>query len=497
MTDIIFITAFKDLNRETWGPFARPAEEYIKWFTNLSKLPLRLICYCEPPVEKQLHALGFHNTYPYGETYMKFLDKEIEIMNSAYYKDLVKHRNDPETNKPGYNLVNHNKSLFIKRTAELFPNYTHYAWIDFGYFREKQVGQFNFHLEKTSFTAFSRPTDIKSPVENIICPVNYLKGSPFFVKKEDVAWYYEVYYRTVMEYFTNGLVDDDQAINLQIYKNYSYRFNLLISPAWFDGLDRFKVPPTIDLVIPTCVKDIHTLDLVIEKARQNIPVRNIYVICHSSLKDCVKGIFVDEDTFPFSMEDCRKLVLDTRTSRGGPGWFFQQLLKLYSHTIKGISTNVLIVDSETIFYNKYTPIHENTAFYTVSNEVNSDYRSHMKHLLPYLNIYSDKISGICHQMLFQRHVIQNLFDRVTSLYGGLPFWKIFMEITRQYKCVYSEYDLYFNFILHFHPATICIKNEIRWDLTGTIPETSEYTYLTAHSHLRGQDIKKDQYFVNI
>ena len=70
------------------------------------------------------------------------------------------------------------------------------------------------------------------------------------------------------------------------------------------------------------------------------------------------------------------------------GWWLQQLLKLYSfQVIKNISSNILIVDSETIFYNKYIPIKSNKSYYAVSNEVFKDFRVHMKHLLNDINFF--------------------------------------------------------------------------------------------------------------
>ena len=516
---VLFISAFKDLNRGEWDKgFTRPVDTYLKWFSNLTKLPIRLICYCEESIKTRLHSeLEFFNTYPYEpeDTFLKFLDKEADIMNSSSYKDLVKRRNDPETNRPGYNLVNHNKVVFIKRAANMFPGYTHYAWIDFGYLREeiKESVCFDFNIlsDNITFAGFSRPhpSEIKTPREYCIDPGNtILQGSHFILKKEDVEWYYEEYYKTVILYFNEGLVDDDQAIVLQIYKNNFNKFNIILTSCWFDLLDKFRIPFCIDVVIPTCEKDIHSLDIVIDGLKQNVEnVRNVYVVCKRSLSDKIKGgIFIDEESYPFSVVDIIETIFKTNSSdsRGSPGWFLQQLLKLYSfHVIKGISNNILIVDSETIFYNKYVPIKNNISYYSASNEINDNYRSHMKFLLPYIDIYSNKLSGICHQMLFQTHILQNLFDRVCQDYKkrngvNLPFWMIILLTTTKYKCVYSEYDLYFNFMLQFHKKTIQLTNEIRWDLTNTLENTTNYTYLTAHTHLRGnENLKANKYYVSL
>jgi len=101
-------------------------------------------------------------------------------------------------------------------------------------------------------------------------------------------------------------------------------------------------------------------------------------------------------------------------------------------------------------------------------------------------------SGICHQMLFQRTILEDLFNKVsasfTQRYGyTLPFWKIMLFFATNLSHViidYSEYDLYYNFIWTFYPDRIQESDTIKWDISSSIPEKSEYTYLTAHAHLR-------------
>jgi hypothetical protein len=516
---VLFVTAFKNLDRHNWKGFERSIDNYIEWFKNLSMAPIRLICYCDNDIADILkHKLQFLNTYPYEEkdTFLRFIDKEQEIMESAYFKDLVSPRNDPEINKPGYNSVNHNKVWFIKRAKSMFPSYTHYAWIDFGFIRETEniPIQLDFHcLSKDKITyACKKPIHI----DKLLTPIEACKninsqcllGGVFFCPKDMVDWYYEEYYNMVMWYYKNNLVDDDQEIVKQILKSKSNKFDFIITGGWFKLLKHFQVPLAIDVVIPTCLKDIDTLDFVITGVKKNIAnLRNIYIVCNLKYKDKItQGIFIDEETYPFSIEDISEILFGDRyyktNNSRSTGWWFQQLLKLYSFkVIKGISSNILIVDSETIFYNKYTPIRDNIAYYAVSNEVSNEYRSHMKYLLEDINIYSNNISGICHQMLFQTHVLQNLFDRTELYYNDRyktreHFWKIMATISNTYKSLqYSEYDLYFNFALTFHRNTVKIANDIRWDISGMIPYSSDYIYLTVHSHIRGIIIKPNQYVV--
>jgi len=511
---VIFVTAFKNLNRHNWEGFERTVDNYINYFENLTMIPIRLICYCEDDVRNILHTkLKFVNTYPYNseETFFRFIDKEKEVMNSVQFKNLVKHRNDPETNKPGYNSATHNKVWFIKRTKAMFPNYTHYAWIDFGYIRTKDniPQQLDFtHLldNKILFSTMKQfqIDKLSNPIQACI-DINSqtLIGGIYFCPKNMVDWYYQEYYKMVMNYYANNLVDDDQEIVKQLLRSHSHKFNLVATGAWFELLNTFKVPLAIDVVIPTCLKDINTLQWAINGVKKNVEnLRNIYIVCNRRYKHYIKeGIFIDEEAYPFSINDIN--VNNTADGRKA-GWWLQQLLKIYSfQIIKHISSNILIVDSETIFYNKYTPIKGNIAQYAVSNEINNEYRDHMKYLLSDINIFNNRISGICHQMLFQTHVLQNLLDRVEKYNLDMrgiymPFWKIMLTLSERYKIYYSEYDIYFNFMLTFHKNTVNLTNSVSWDISPIIPKSTNYTYITAHSHLRNEIfVPSNSYYINL
>ena len=512
MTDnVLFVTAFKDLGRENLLGFERSTDTYISWFKSLIMLPIRLICFCEKDIEQRLKIeCNFYNTYSYDteHNFCKYIDKENEIMNSESFKSLTEHRRDPEVNKPGYNNVNHNKIYFVNKAKIIFPTYTHYAWIDFGYIRDKQIPeQLDFSSLRDKIIFFS-PNQINC--SELLYPIDALLnqsyqiiyGSPFICPNNLVEWFYEKYYNMVMLYYANNLVDDYQEIVKQIIKTEYKMFEIKISNGRFEALNYFSVPLYIDAVIPTCLKDINDLSYVIKGIRKNINnIRNIYVVCHRKFKEYIgdDAIFIDETIFPFSIEDVAEYIFGDRNystnSSRSQGWYFQQLLKLYSFkVIDGISSNILIVDSETIFYNRYIPIKDNISYYTVSNEINHDYRKHIKLLIPNINI-DNRFSGICHQMLFQKHILQNLFDQVETLHN-MPFWIAMLYISKMNnRMYYSEYDLYFNFIFSFHKNTVKLSSNVKWDISPIIPETSEYTYITAHNHIRNTEIKRDTYKV--
>jgi hypothetical protein len=98
------------------------------------------------------------------------------------------------------------------------------------------------------------------------------------------------------------------------------------------------------------------------------------------------------------------------------------------------------------------------------------------------------ISGICHHMLLQKHMILDLFSRVEKQDGtGDLFYKIFLKNAENFYSV-AEYNLYFYFLASIHPNDYEIrilryKNtadfnlwKYRWRL--------KYDYCSFHSYLR-------------
>jgi hypothetical protein len=251
---VLFVTAFKDIGRGSWGNyFQRSQSKYIENFDNLAKLPIRLICFCEKDVEAILHQqCRFYNTHPYEPhgTFLQYMDKERELMDSPAFKDLVRNRIDPETNKPGYNLVNHNKFWFIKKAKIMFPNYTHYAWLDFGLIQDKAgiPQQFDFSRLKDKivygipevFPIDSIPTPLQACSNAASSPM--LFGGEFFCPAESVDWFFETYHQMVQKYYSMGLVDDDQEMIKQIIKSEPERFDLVVTHDWSRLLRSFAVP---------------------------------------------------------------------------------------------------------------------------------------------------------------------------------------------------------------------------------------------------------------
>ncbi len=276
-----------------------------------------------------------------------------------------------------------------------------------------------------------------------------------------------------------------------------------------------------DVVIPAHEKDLDILNHCIAAIKKNVPdVRRIIVASKTKLTD--RAEWFDESLFPFSYQEVSELI------KSNVGWNFQQLLKLYSAiVIPDILPDVLVVDADTVFLRKINFFEDGLPLYNLSKDKNL-HRSvfyqatlnHIKSLLPEIEeklpeLFSKKpvceiskkltervtlsseaskkqlsglVSGICHHMMLQRSVIEDLFLKVEKHDGsGDPFYKIFLK-----KCENSysaaEYNLYFYFLCSFYPNKFKIrilsyKNTANFNL---IKERlrGKYHYCSYHSYMR-------------
>lgn len=250
----------------------------------------------------------------------------------------------------------------------------------------------------------------------------------------------------------------------------------------------------IDVVIPAHKKDLATLEYAIDGIRKNIQdVRRIIVVSKEKFTD--KAEWFDEAKYPFSYQEISDLV-------GGKnvGWNYQQLLKLYAVlVIPEISENVLVVDADTVFYRKVKFFEDGLPLYNLSKDKNLEkdkfYQislDHIKKILPEIAEKFPKkfedISGICHHMLFQKHIIEDLFSRIEAQSNtNDSFYKIFLK-TAQGSFGVAEYNLYFYFLLSCHPNEYKIRI-LNYKNTAKFNPFWErlrrkYDYCSYHSYMR-------------
>ena len=213
-----------------------------------------------------------------------------------------------------------------------------------------------------------------------------------------------------------------------------------------------------DIVIPLGPNEISRIHQQIKQVKENvIGYRNIYIVSFDpsiKMEDCIT---IDEKVYEFKIND-----ISTRLKKQHRvGWYYQQLLKLYTgFTIDGILDNYLVIDADVFFQTKLQFIENDKYCFNTSDEYNVPYFQHMNRMHHSFKKLCDH-SGIAHHMLFNKNIVKEMFDLVESKHHK-PFWQIFMDcVDEQYDSGASEYEIYFNYMIQYHHDKIIIRN-LRW-----------------------------------
>uniref|UniRef100_A0A6C0KUU3 Uncharacterized protein n=1 Tax=viral metagenome TaxID=1070528 RepID=A0A6C0KUU3_9ZZZZ len=250
--NVLIVTAYKDINRGYWNDeWNRPKDTYISWFINMIAIKNQnIVCFCEEDVKNDI-IKRLDGTLP---SHLKLLDielndtlfinyeKEKEIMESAYFINLLKDRREqnrnPEFCKPEYTCITNSKSMFLRRASNMFNNYTHYAWMDFGFIRQTPPINLNWNclndnkIHIATFKNILQDENI-TPIFALQSWDDFVQGGVLFVPKYLIEWLETVYKIQINIHYSLGITDDDQGIMLQIIQKYRNNFTLHISKQWF------------------------------------------------------------------------------------------------------------------------------------------------------------------------------------------------------------------------------------------------------------------------
>jgi hypothetical protein len=231
----------------------------------------------------------------------------------------------------------------------------------------------------------------------------------------------------------------------------------------------------IDVVIVAHPKDKETLKYCIDGIRENcINLGRIIVVSSEKLSD--KAEWFDEKNFPFSLDDVYLAIgREDRATADRyfyrhwrpPGWYLQQLLKLYApFVIPNISPNVLVLDADTVFMNPVSFLNEqNGGLFCVSHlRAKKRYLRFAERLTPGYKRVHPEVYSVCHHMLFQRAILEDLFATVEKHHKEV-FWKAFchaVDLGAQKGA--SEYEVYYNFALN-HTDQVEIR-ELKWKIAS-------------------------------
>lgn len=240
-----------------------------------------------------------------------------------------------------------------------------------------------------------------------------------------------------------------------------------------------------DIVIPVGPNDIDIINNQIEYTKKNIiGYRNIYIIINNNNLSIDGCIMINEDIFPFSMQT----ISNHHEKNCRNGWYLQQLLKLYSGiTIPDILDKYLVIDSDTFFFKPTIFYKDGKCMYNYGDEYHKPYFEHMKTLSPHLHKQDFNKSGICHHMMFESKYIKELFDMIEEKHNDL-FYNIFLKsVNKEYRNFSfsgaSEYEIYFNYILKYHPNEIIVRR-LSWRNMTSFHYNDNDDYISVHWYSR-------------
>lgn len=219
-------------------------------------------------------------------------------------------------------------------------------------------------------------------------------------------------------------------------------------------------PEPIDVVFVCHPKDVRTLNLAIKGIKENGEnINRVFVVSEEKLTD--KAIWIDEKIYPFTKMSVALEIFNgdhkqasdfVNKPKSRIGWIYAQLLKLHSlMIIPGISSNVLVIDADTIFLNKVAFMDsDNCPLFNPGTEYYKPYFGHSERLLPGLGKVFPNYSGISHHMFFQRPVMKDFLETIER-YHNIEAWRAMCRCIDHSELDYScmaDYEIYFSFIFY-------------------------------------------------
>ena len=250
-----------------------------------------------------------------------------------------------------------------------------------------------------------------------------------------------------------------------------------------------------DIVIPLGQNEKKNIRKQLEYTKKNvIGYRNIYIITNNShnleVEDCK---IIDENNFPFKMNDVASFFNLYKGKKNRNGWYLQQLLKIYaSFVIEDLLDDYLVVDADVYFLKPIEFLIDNKYLFATSGENHDSYFKHMLRLHPTFKKQIQK-SGIAHHMLFNRQIVKEMIEMVEN-HHKRRFWVMFIELVDEHKKYdinvsesgASEYELYFNYMLTYHKDKIVVR-DLNWcnkSRLYNLNEKNNYHYISLCSWMK-------------
>lgn len=248
-SDIIFVTYYRDIGRGNWSVSQRSNHEYMSYFLTLANnIKYKLVAFVD---ENMLNMLKTHifddNVLFYDANlidgfYNKYLDLDKHVIQSKNYIDRIPHNRRflPEHTSSEYNLIMHTKINCIRKAKELYPSYSFYSWVDFGFCRDINFVPENLNVslfpKKIIAVCFKIPGERMSETEVLLNHSHdiYIQGSHYIIHSSLVEEFEKDYENKLIKWYSDYVSDDDQHTLLQLYYDKPEMFHLIKHSKWFE-----------------------------------------------------------------------------------------------------------------------------------------------------------------------------------------------------------------------------------------------------------------------
>ena len=246
LNNILFVTAFKYINRDKWTSFCRTTNTYIDYFLMLANnIKYNLIVYIEDDVIDILKTYSLKDNIiikrwsEVNTFFNKYIDMDKLVMESDMFKNKIPldKREYPQHKYSEYNLINHSKINFISHTKNIYPSYEFYSWIDFGYVRNiksvpRNIRTYNLP-KKLIYHCIKTPTNRIDSDSMIKTDDIYLTGSSYIIHNSIINEIEELYNNKIKQWYSEYITHNDQTLILQLYYDNPDLFFILQNDNWF------------------------------------------------------------------------------------------------------------------------------------------------------------------------------------------------------------------------------------------------------------------------
>eukprot|EP00930_Biecheleria_cincta_P056699 TRINITY_DN42774_c0_g1_i1.p1 TRINITY_DN42774_c0_g1~~TRINITY_DN42774_c0_g1_i1.p1 ORF type:complete len:434 (+),score=64.70 TRINITY_DN42774_c0_g1_i1:57-1358(+) len=229
---------------------------------------------------------------------------------------------------------------------------------------------------------------------------------------------------------------------------------------------------------------------------------------------------VSQEMYPFNLEQVKAARLraglknDARDQKDRHAWTYQQLLKLYSHTVlamgsgerPALSSNALIADADVVWLRPTSFIYQvgsagqDICWYSVASKDSGAFEGDalygdddIQTLLGAARLHEalpdqgrKSFTGVTHHSVFQADVVRALLDEIATE-NSIPAWEALADT----KPFLSEYDLYLSWAASKFPERVALRslpyiNSGLAELHHIVSGTSVLAYAAFHDDYPAQ-----------